>query len=231
MATILHIETSTQVCSAAISIDGVIACQLSGEKDNDHAAQLAILTTSLLDTVSLPAKNLSAVAVSAGPGSYTGLRIGASFAKGLCHALQIPLISINTLLAMAAGAKDITATEAILLAPLIDARRMEVYTALYSSQLECLRKPEAVIMETNDFLSRLTTDKILFFGSGLQKIKHVLLHPNSIFLDNYQLTAQDTLTIAWQLFHQKVFSDISEFEPDYIKPFSGVARLAAESNR
>ncbi|MBK6729748.1 MAG: tRNA (adenosine(37)-N6)-threonylcarbamoyltransferase complex dimerization subunit type 1 TsaB [Bacteroidetes bacterium] len=224
MAVILHIETSTPVCSVALSNTGILWDQQNSDDVNDHAAQLAVITKNLLDNNSFSIKNLNAVSVSAGPGSYTGLRIGASFAKGICHALQIPFIAVNSLQAMASGASENFNNPALLFAPLIDARRMEVYTAIYNSNLECIRNPEAVIMNSNDFISYLETNEILFFGSGVNKIKHVLEHPNSTFLNNFQLMANHQIGISTAMFSNKLFSDIAEFEPEYIKTFSGIAR-------
>lgn len=229
MAVILHIETSTPVCSVALSKNGILLDQQISEDANDHAAQLAVITKILLHKNAFSIKNLNAVSVSAGPGSYTGLRIGASFAKGICHALHLPFIAVNSLQAMVSGASENFNNPALLFAPLIDARRMEVYSALFNSNLEYIRNPEAVIMESNDFYSYLEVNKILFFGSGLHKTKHLLEHSNSVFLDNFQLMANHQIRISKSLFSDKQFSDIGDFEPEYIKTFSDTARLSSDN--
>lgn len=226
MQWILHIETSAPLCSVALSEKGIFRDAAIGPGQNDHASQLAILTEQILQKNNIPIGSLSAIALSAGPGSYTGLRIGSSFAKGICHALQIPLIAINTLQAMAAGVLSLNTEPQILFAPLIDARRMEVYTAVYTSTLECVQQPEAIVMEHNDFSNLLQTNKIVFFGSGLAKIQHVLQHTNSVFIENFSLTAAHMIMPAWNNFTNGHFADIIDFEPEYIKTFSGLARIA-----
>jgi len=228
LSVILHIETSTPVCSVALSQDGIPIDQIISAESNDHASQLAVITKNILDKNDVSVRALAAVSVSAGPGSYTGLRIGASFAKGICHALGIPLIPVNSLEAMAYGAHEIFTDDVQLFAPLIDARRMEVYTALYNSGMECIRKPEAVIMRSNDFLDYLQTYKILFFGSGLDKIRQALLHPRSLFLDKFQLVAYHQVRRASQFLAIDQIGDISAFEPEYIKTFSGKARYSPD---
>ncbi|MFN3940147.1 MAG: tRNA (adenosine(37)-N6)-threonylcarbamoyltransferase complex dimerization subunit type 1 TsaB [Chitinophagales bacterium] len=228
MALILHIETSSVICSAALAEKGELLDEIIAEKENDHAAQLAVIVNSLLDQQKIKPQALNAIAISAGPGSYTGLRIGASFAKGMCHALNIRLIALNTLQCMAAGAQMQYAENNILYAPLIDARRMEVYTAVLDGKNNFIRPPEAVVMETNDFRKLLAENKILFFGSGLAKTKHLLQHHHSLFKDDFTLLANHMTQIAWLHYLQAGDQNIALFEPQYLKPFSGTARISDE---
>ncbi|MBK9457369.1 MAG: tRNA (adenosine(37)-N6)-threonylcarbamoyltransferase complex dimerization subunit type 1 TsaB [Bacteroidetes bacterium] len=165
MAHILHIETSAAICSVSVACDGNLIAVINGALVNDHIAQLTTLIARVCETSKITLQQLNAIAVSAGPGSYTGLRIGVSTAKGLCHALNIPLIAVNTLISMVEGIKDTYPEKNILFCPLIDARRMEVYTLLSDHSGQLLIPQQAYVMqEEHIFNSYLSCHKIVFLG-------------------------------------------------------------------
>lgn len=161
-----------------------------------------------------------AVSVSAGPGSYTGLRIGVSTAKGLCYGYDIPLIAVDTLKIISKNAlTGITEKKDVLLCPMIDARRMEVYTALYNTDLEVIRPVSAEIISENSFAEILEEKTIYFFGNGSGKCKSIITHPNARFLDNAVPLAENMMQLAEHKFSQKEFVDTAYFEPFYLKEF------------
>lgn len=160
-------------------------------------------------------KDINAVAVSNGPGSYTGLRIGLSAAKGLCYALQIPLITVGTLQMMAQGVKN---SEANLFCPMIDARRMEVFTALYDREGNEVMKPAALIIDENSFAGELKKNRILFFGNGAGKFKDICSHSNVIFED-IEADASHLAKLSQQKFAAGDFADVAYSEPHYVKEF------------
>lgn len=220
MGKILHIETSSAFCSVSIAIDGIAVSELRGEIVNDHIAQITTLINNVCTKANLLVKQLDAVAVSAGPGSYTGLRIGVSTAKGICHALNIPLIAVNSLESMVYGVKDIYPEEHLLFCPLIDARRMEVYTLLADKNGKLLLPNQAYILnEGSLFDPFLKNNPIVFFGTGLNKSKPYLNNVNSIFHDNYIQYSTSMHFLANLQFLKGVFEDIAYFEPKYIKEF------------
>ncbi|MFN0274667.1 MAG: tRNA (adenosine(37)-N6)-threonylcarbamoyltransferase complex dimerization subunit type 1 TsaB, partial [Chitinophagales bacterium] len=176
MAYLLHIETSSPLCSVALSNDADLIKEVFSDGENDHAAQLAVLIKNLFFEAGVSISDLSAVSVSAGPGSYTGLRIGVSTVKGICHALNIPLIDVSSLQAMATAASSVSKTS--LLCPMIDARRMEVYCALYDPLMNEIEKEDARIIDETFFQTILQIKKIAFFGSGAEKAKNFLIHEN-----------------------------------------------------
>ncbi|MBC8046338.1 MAG: tRNA (adenosine(37)-N6)-threonylcarbamoyltransferase complex dimerization subunit type 1 TsaB [Fimbriimonadaceae bacterium] len=217
MSYILHIETSEPICSVALSHNSILLHEINSDKENTHAAHLTVLIQQLLELCQIKIKQLNAVAVSAGPGSYTGLRIGVSTAKGICHALNIPLISINTLQAMANGI--IKSSENNLYCPMIDARRIEVYCALFDANLITILKEDARVIDKNIFEDALNSKTILFFGSGAEKCKSIILHNSAIFLNDYLHTAKNMVTIAHSNFIKNQFVDLAYFEPNYLKNF------------
>ncbi len=219
MAIILNIETATPICSVALSQDEeLLAIRESSEK-NSHSAKLNIFISELFEEARLKLKNLDAVSVSMGPGSYTGLRIGVSAAKGFCYALNIPLIGIPTLMSMAKGAKY-SGQKEMLFCPMIDARRMEVYCALFDTNLREIQKTDAVIIEEDTFSDYLCKSKIAFFGDGAEKSKDILSkHSNAIFPDDYQISSEYMISIALERFKKKEFDDTAYFEPFYLKDF------------
>jgi len=227
MPRILHIETATEVCSVALShINGKL---IGVEEDNSgfaHAEKLTVLIDKLLKKAGVEFNQLNAVAVSYGPGSYTGLRIGMSAAKGFCYALNIPLITISTLKAMAAGAEHLSDVENlflqpdVLLCPMIDARRMEVYAAFYDKELNEVRAPSSDIIDADSYGEYLKKNKILFFGNGAAKCKPVLSpKANTYFFDEFQLSAQNMIALAYSAFKEKNFANLAYCEPLYLKEF------------
>jgi len=231
LAKILNIETSTGVCSIALSIDGeVVAIEESFTK-NSHAELVTLFSQKVVTDAGLKFDDLDAISVSKGPGSYTGLRIGVSTAKGFSFGLEIPLISIGTLAAMAEGIKSKISTEndlaSTLFCPMIDARRMEVYTALFSNTLDEVEPTTAKIIDKDSFSDQLSTHKLIFAGDGAAKCKEVLgLQSNAVFLENFHPSATYLAKIAEQKFLNKEFEDTAYFEPYYLKDFvAGIPKV------
>ena len=217
MALILLIETSTKSCSVSLSSENkIIACKEEVNEQYSHAEKLTVFITELFKTQDFTIKDLDAVAVSKGPGSYTGLRISVSTAKGLCYALDIPLIFVSTLRAMAFGMAQKEKSD--LYCPMIDARRMEVYNAFYNSTNKEIRGIQADIIEACSYQKELDK-KVLFFGDGAEKCKQMIQHPNARFIDGIFPSSKDMLEIANEKFAEKDFEDIAYFEPFYLKDF------------
>ncbi len=229
MALILNIETSTQVCSISLSDDGIITGIKESHTKNSHSELLTIFAQQLINDQAYEFKDLDAIAVSMGPGSYTGLRIGVSTAKGLCYSLDKPLIAISTLEAMAAGM--IQEMENIeddyLFCPMIDARRMEVYSALFTPDISMHRKILAEIIDENSFSKDLKNNTIVFGGDGAPKCKEILdKNQNTIFLDDFLPSSRFMAHLAEEKFQNKIFEDVAYFEPFYLKDFvAGIPRV------
>lgn len=219
MSFILHIETSTPLCSVAVSDDEKIIGDLISENTNDHAASLTLLISELLYKTAIDIKKLQAVSVSAGPGSYTGLRIGVSAAKGICHALNIPLIGIDTLRSMTLAVQKKYRNEKMLYCPMVDARRMEVYCAIYNRDLHTVLEPGARIIDKDIFSAYLETSPVIFFGSGAEKCRALLEYPHTTILNDLIQTAQNIIPLASDAFHKKQYADLAYFEPFYLKNF------------
>ncbi len=220
MGKILHIETSAAYCSVSIAVDGIGVAAETGTEINDHIAHLTLLIEKVCHNAAIPLKEIDAVAVSSGPGSYTGLRIGVSTAKGICQALNIPLISVNSLESMVYGIKDKFTGSDVLFCPLIDARRMEVYTLIADTSGSILVPQQAYIVNEGHLLQdMLTKNRIVFFGTGLNKCKELLNHSNAIFYDDFIQTSTSMHFLANRQFSNSVFEDIAYFEPLYIKEF------------
>lgn len=215
---ILNIETATKNCSVALAKNGeTILCKEISELGYSHAEKLHVFIEEICNESSIQLKDLQAIAVSKGPGSYTGLRIGVSAAKGFCYALDIPLISVDTLAVLASQAVSI-AKENDLIVPMIDARRMEVYSAIFNNKLEKIREIEAQIIDENSFASIENT--VYFIGDSSEKAKAVLTKSNFIFLDEIVYpSAKDMSAISFQKFLNKDFEDVAYFEPFYLKDF------------
>ncbi|PCJ01549.1 MAG: tRNA (adenosine(37)-N6)-threonylcarbamoyltransferase complex dimerization subunit type 1 TsaB [Flavobacteriales bacterium] len=216
MSIILGIETSTKICSVAISNgDKLLALEEEGG-EYSHSEKLTTFIQKVLDKSNLELAAIDAVAVSKGPGSYTGLRIGVSVAKGLCYALDKPLIAVDTLQAMAKN----PSLQSTLYCPMIDARRMEVYTALYDSSNNIVKPISAKIIDENSFSEYLNEHQIVFFGDGSDKCKDVLeANPNAIFSDKGLPSAQFVNQLALNKFNQQEFENVAYFEPYYLKDF------------
>jgi tRNA threonylcarbamoyladenosine biosynthesis protein TsaB len=215
MATILCLETATTKCSVALSVNGsVIAIQEDSSKDYSHAEMLHPFINKVLTASNCKKEDLDAVAVSKGPGSYTGLRIGVSAAKGLCYALDIPLLSIPTLESLAAQ----VTTQPDFVVSMLDARRMEVYSAVFSENKE-IRTTEAEILTKSSFSDYLERGKVVFLGSGVDKFKSICTHPNAIFLDNSLPSAREMALIAEKKYSANEMENVAYFEPYYLKNF------------
>jgi tRNA threonylcarbamoyladenosine biosynthesis protein TsaB len=218
---ILSIETASHVCSVALHRDGVLLGHSELNIENAHSAKLLRLIEGLFSELSINISQIQAVAVSAGPGSYTGLRIGVSTAKGLCFAQDVPLIGIDTLEAMASPVMKF-ADPASCIVPMMDARRKEVYTAIFSSDGNVLKPSHALVVETNPFLDLLESGKIYFVGDGVEKLKAVLDHANSVFLEG-QNSAIGVGVLAYKRYLDRKFEDLAYFEPNYLKEFRVIA--------
>jgi tRNA threonylcarbamoyladenosine biosynthesis protein TsaB len=223
MPKILCIETATEVCSVAISSQGKLLALEENHDGNAHASQLHNLVQKVLDSAGITLQDLDAVAVSKGPGSYTGLRVGVSTAKGYCYALGIPLIAINTLESLlrgqVLGEREQTTTS--LYVPMLDARRMEVYCAVFDRHANMIRQTEAKIIDETSFVDLLDDNEIYFLGNGAVKCKNLLTHPNAKFMDNVLCTAKGMVNAAFEAFQTKQFEDTAYFEPFYLKDFVG----------
>jgi tRNA threonylcarbamoyladenosine biosynthesis protein TsaB len=215
MALILHIETATKVCSVALSLNGeMVQIQEFKDEGYSHGEQLTVLIQKALDLQGITAPDLSAVSVSAGPGSYTGLRIGVSTAKGLCYALKIPLISIDTLQAMAEVARIVYPTTN--LCPMIDARRMEVFSLITNFDAEILKPVSADVMDENSYSE---FEPFVCFGDGAQKMEELWENRNIDFDLELEPSAKGQIAIAYQKFLKQEFEDVAYFEPAYLKEF------------
>ncbi len=226
MGLILNLETATPVCSVALSRDGKVLGFRESAEDKSHATRLTIFIGELFREHGISADNLDAISLGMGPGSYTGLRIGASVAKGLAFGAGKPAIGIPTLKALANGfymtyQKEIpqSTTGKVLLCPMLDARRMEVYTALYDTGLNEVSPVEALILDQASFGPLLDKQVICFFGSGSDKAKEIFNHPNALFFAGIGLSASYQSELAESLFNLKEFIDTAYFEPHYLKEF------------
>ena len=217
---ILQIETATTVCSVALARDGKVVAFKQVDQRNAHAEVITVFIDELLSASGFNYADIDAIAVSCGPGSYTGLRIGVSTAKGLCFALDKPLIAIETLEAMAFGVINEGIETDMLLCPMIDARRMEVYTSIFNSKGENIKPTAAEIIDENSFADLLQDNKVLFFGDGAEKCREVLSHnPNAQFLSGFINSATHLTKKAEEKFMAKDFEDVAYFEPYYLKDF------------
>jgi len=225
MALILNIETATEVCSVCLS-DGerTVAVEESHEPKS-HASQITTLIAKVCQKANCHLNELQAVALSAGPGSYTGLRIGSATAKGLCYGLGLPLIAVPTLQAMANGAHQILHKKDHLYCPMIDARRMEVYLAVYDADLLPVENPHPAIIVDNYFRENFYFGKkIIFFGSGMSKCaKHIEREGYPVY-NGFIPSSKYVAKLAFQKFLKKNFKDITYFKPAYIKQFSGYSK-------
>jgi tRNA threonylcarbamoyladenosine biosynthesis protein TsaB len=217
---ILHIETSTNICSIAVSENGQCLFSKSDSEGMNHAALLSVFIAEAMEFLKSTSKKPDAVAVSSGPGSYTGLRIGVSTAKGLCYGLDIPLIAVSTLEVLTANALQITETTAnSLFCPMIDARRMEVYAAIYNQEGIIQREISADIIDENSYNEILESHIVYFFGNGAEKCKATLTHVNARFIDGMYPLAENMIVLAEKAYNEKKFVDVAYFEPFYLKEF------------
>lgn len=224
MSCILHIETATDACSVAVSQEGAVIFHCE-ETDGPVAAQkLGGMVDEALSFTDNHAIPFDAVAVSSGPGSYTGLRIGASMAKGVCYARDLKLIALPTLEIMCVQPllTHDEIEEGALLCPMIDARRMEVYTAIYTRALKCVAETEAKVIDESAFADLLEQHPIYFFGSGADKCKEVISHHNAHFIDGIKPLAKWMSPLAEKAFLRQEFADVAYFEPFYLKEFVAI---------
>lgn len=221
MATILHIETSTDVCSVAVSQDG--AC-IFYEEDHDgpnHASKIGGFVDEALSFTDNHAIPFDAVAISCGPGSYTGLRIGTSMAKGICYGRDLKLLAVPTLelLAVPVLLRHEEIEEDALLCPMIDARRMEVYACLFDRSLKTVRTTQADIVDETTYQSFLDEHPVYFFGNGAAKCMETIKHPNAHFIENIKPLAKWMFPLAEKRFLNEQYEDVAYFEPYYLKDF------------
>lgn len=226
MACILHIETSTKVCSVAVSQDGARIFDKADMEGPNHATQCGVFVEEALSFAESHAIPLDAVAVSEGPGSYTGLRIGYSMAKGVCYGRNVPLISLPTLEVLCVPillgkemSEYIEDSVSPLLVPMIDARRMEVYSAVYDRALKPVRGIQADIVDADTYREYLDRGPVYFFGDGAEKTKTVIQHPNAHFIDNIHPLAKYMQPLAERKFLREEFADVAYSEPFYLKEF------------
>lgn len=219
MATIIAIETSTEVCSAALAQDGKVIWHKEHTEGMAHATLLAPYLQEMQTFMKAQNLKADAVAVSSGPGSYTGLRIGVSTAKGLCYGANLPLIAIDTLQLMASAAQEKIGTPHALFCPMIDARRMEVYTAFFDHQLNKVKETSADIITEESYQDMLNKGEIYFFGNGSGKCKETLTHANAHFLDGIVPLASHIAPLAEEAYKKGDFKDVAYFEPAYLKEF------------
>lgn len=220
MSCILHIETSTGVCSVSASQDGASIFSKEDFNGPSHAVVLGVFVDEALSFIDNHAIPLDAVAVSCGPGSYTGLRIGVSMAKGICYGRNIPLIAIPTPEVMTVPVllfQDLP--EDALLCPMIDARRMEVYAAIYDRALKVKREISADIIDENSYSEFLAEHPVYFFGNGAAKCREKITHPNAHFIENIHPLAKWMFPLAERAMAEKDFKDVAYFEPFYLKEF------------
>lgn len=218
MALILNIDTSTSICSVALARDGNTISLKENKEGLNHSVLLGSYIDDILKDNQITANQLDAVAISMGPGSYTGLRIGVSMAKGLCFAAGKPLIAINTLQALALAVSS-SLQEDAWYCPMIDARRMEVYTAFFNRNNDTLVDTKAEIINEDSFADILSEHLVYFFGNGSAKIKNTLTGNNVRYLEDIETSAQNLAQLSEQKFQEKQFEDIAYFEPFYLKDF------------
>ncbi|OUR91512.1 tRNA (adenosine(37)-N6)-threonylcarbamoyltransferase complex dimerization subunit type 1 TsaB [Flavobacteriales bacterium 34_180_T64] len=216
MSLILSIETTTTNCSVSLSNEGeTLVLMEDNNKNYSHAEMLHVFIDKIIKKADIKRSDLDAIAVSKGPGSYTGLRIGVSAAKGLCYALDKPLISISTLNALAHQVK----TDEGVIIPMLDARRLEVYSAIFDHHYNSLRGIEAQILDQNAFESYLEKNLVYFIGNGVEKTKTLINHSNAIFVENKLPSAREMDKLAFEKYKKNDIEDVAYFEPFYLKDF------------
>ena len=219
MAYLLHIESTSTVCSVAISKDAELLSLKELNNGYTHAENLHVFIEQALNECCLKANDLNAISISSGPGSYTGLRIGFSAAKGLAFALNIPLITIDTLKALSAGAIQLIKEEAVFI-PMMDARRMEVYCAAYDNNLKEVLPVQALVLNEDSIKVFEQNKPLYFYGDGMPKAKELLqLLPKANFIENVYASATNMMTLAFEKYNVKDFADVAYSEPNYLKEF------------
>lgn len=220
MALILHLETSTKICSVALSQDGMILFSKADTEGPSHAVQLGLFVDEALKVVEAGNLRLDAVAVSSGPGSYTGLRIGVSMAKGVCYGAGAKLIAIPTLHLLADQVRRrMQLPQDALISPMLDARRMEVYTAIYDAQGKCLEQANALIVDENSFAEKLHNHPIWFVGDGAGKCQSKIKSEKAHFEAEVYPLAEEMMFLAEKAYQKNKFENAAYFEPFYLKEF------------
>ncbi len=219
MGLILAIETTANVCSVALFKGVDLVSIKESTKQWSHSSLITPFVEEVVRSANKKLEDIDAISVSKGPGSYTGLRIGISAAKGLCLALSIPLIGINTLESMVHGFTSENGKNPSLYCPLIDARRMEVFTAVYDNQLNCFLEPSSMIITSDSFSDILSKNKIIFFGSGSTKTASAIQHSNALFAHNFSFSASYMGTLSHHYYENGAFENTAYFKPLYIKDF------------
>ena len=219
LSIILNIETATTNCSVAIAKnEKTLVLKEDYSQGFSHAECLHLYIDEVLKEADLEACNLDAIAVSKGPGSYTGLRIGVSAAKGLCFALNKPLISVSTLMSLAC---QVNISDGLIV-PMLDARRMEVYSAVFDASYNQLRETQAQILDENSFSDYLNKGKVYFIGSGVEKCKEIITHKNAVFIDGKLPSANEMSTLSYDKYKKSDTEDVAYFEPYYLKDFVAI---------
>ena len=216
MALILNIETATKNCSVSVSKNGeILALKELNNGNYSHAEVLHPFIVDVLEEANSTSQEIDAVAVSKGPGSYTGLRIGVSAAKGLCFAFDKPLISIETLKSLA---HSVSIDNGVII-PMLDARRMEVYAAVFNADYDSIREIKAEILDETSFLEYLENQKVYFLGDGAQKCKELITHKNAVFVDDKFPSAKEMAELSYDKYKKNDIEDVAYFEPFYLKDF------------
>ena len=219
MAIILNIETATKNCSVSLAQNGeILAIKELNNGNYSHAEVLHPFIVDILKETNLNSNEIDAVAVSKGPGSYTGLRIGVSAAKGLCFAFDKPLISIKTLESLS---NAISIDEGVIV-PMLDARRMEVFAAVFDENYKEVREIKAEIIDENSFSEYLETSKVYFLGDGAQKCKEVITHENAVFIDDKFPSSKEMAVLSYDKYKKNDIEDVAYFEPFYLKDFVAI---------
>lgn len=226
MALILNIDTATEIASICLARGGAAISVMLNREQKDHAGWVQSAVAAMVQETKINLQEIEAVAVTEGPGSYTGLRVGMATAKGLCYALGVPLITESTLKVIAHATRrgaDLSSAQpanlATLLCPMIDARRMEVFTAVYSLDLEELIPGGALILDNNSFNKELENNRLIFCGSGSVKWKPLCKHSNAMFYEGSGHTAANLALLAEQKFNNNSWADLAYAEPAYLKEF------------
>jgi len=220
MALIINIETSQEICSVAITRNGKCIEIIEENEANVHSSKLTVFINEILGKMKLTVNEFDAVAVSSGPGSYTGLRIGVAVAKGLCYASGIKLIAVPTHQAIAYAVKSVFKNDDIqIICPVTDARRMEVYYSLYNLKLDEISGAKPLVLEENSFSDYLLNNKILFCGNAAEKCKSIIKSGNAIFYEDAFISARNIGFLAEEKFNKSDFVDVAYFEPNYLKEF------------
>lgn len=219
MALILSIETSTTNCSVSLSKEGeILALKEDNNKGYSHAESLHLFIDEVLKQSNIKVEQLDAIAISKGPGSYTGLRIGVSTAKGLCFAIDKPLIAISTLESLSQKVN----VQSGYIVPMLDARRMEVYSAIFDANHNKIREVEAQILDKNSFSEYLSKDNVYFIGNGVPKTETLIEHPNAHFVKDELPSANEMAKLAYNKYKKSDIEDVAYFEPYYLKDFIAV---------